>query len=72
MNNSVMEIAERIKGLRSAVGKTAEQMAEEIGVTTEEYYRAEAGELDFAFTFLYRCAGALGIDVCTDIVARLF
>ncbi len=70
MNNSVMEIAERIKGLRSAVGKTAEQMAEEIGVTTEEYYRAEAGELDFAFTFLYRCAGALGIDVSELITGK--
>lgn len=61
--NTVQEIAERIKGLRSVVGKTAEQMAAEIGVSTAEYYRAEAGELDFAFTFLYRCAGALGIDV---------
>ena len=61
--NSVQQIAERIKGLRTLVGKTPEQMAEEIGVSTAEYYQAEAGTLDFAFTFLYRCAGALGIDV---------
>ena len=61
--NSVQQIAERIKGLRTLVGKTPEQMAEEIGVSTAEYHQAEAGTLDFAFTFLYRCAGALGIDV---------
>ena len=57
--NSVQQIAERIKGLRTLVGKTPEQMAEEIGVSTAEYHQAEAGTLDFAFTFLVQAHLAL-------------
>ncbi len=61
--DTVQQIAERIRGLRLVVGKTQQEMADEIGVSLSDYLKAEDGEMDFAFTFLYRCAGALGIDV---------
>jgi mannose-6-phosphate isomerase-like protein (cupin superfamily) len=38
-------------------------MAEATGRSVDEYVAQESGEKDFSFTFLYKCANALGVDV---------
>ena len=40
--NSVQQIAERIKGLRTLVGKTPEQMAEEMAAVSATFSAAAA------------------------------
>ena len=67
MDNQLKEIARRIKELRLISEKSCEQMAEIIGVTLADYEKCENGESDFSFTFLHKCALALGVDI-TDLI----
>lgn len=57
------EIAQRIRTLRDIMEISTEDMAKEIGCTVEEYKKAEAGEMDFSFTFIYKCAEKFGVDM---------
>ena len=63
METRIVEIAERIKGLREMMDITPEEMAEAPGVELEEYLKHENGEQDFGFTFLYKCADKLDVDI---------
>lgn len=63
METLVLEIAERIKGLRKMLKIAPEDMAASTGVRMEEYLNHENGERDFSFTFLYRCADKLAVDI---------
>ena len=67
LNRKIHEMAGRIKDLREIVGLTVEQMAEKTDVSVEEYEQCESGQVDLNFAFIYRCAGALGVNV-TDII----
>ena len=59
----IPEIAERIRALREMCGFTEAEMAEATGVPEAEYIRMESGNADFGFTFLYKCAEKLGVDI---------
>lgn len=59
----IPEIAERICALREMCDFTQEEMAEATGVDVDEYISLESGERDFGFTFLYKCAEKLGVDL---------
>ncbi len=63
MENQVLQIAERIKGLRLIMEFTPEEMAKAADVTVEEYLQCEEGKSDFSFTFLYKCAEKFGVDI---------
>ena len=51
METRIVEIAERIKGLREMMDITPEEMAEAAGVELEEYLKHENGEQDLALPF---------------------
>ena len=63
METKIMEIAQRIKGLREILELTPQQMAQYTDVTLEEYLEYESGNQDFGFTFLYECAKVFGVDI---------
>ncbi|MDR3053216.1 MAG: cupin domain-containing protein [Coriobacteriales bacterium] len=63
MEPNITEVANRIRSLREDLGLTAAQMAEVTGRSVEEYEAQESGAKDFSFTFLYKCARQLGVDV---------
>lgn len=63
MDNKVIEIAQRIKTLREICGLSEEQMAQTIGCSVGEYREAENGNTDFSFTFIYKAAEKLGVDM---------
>ncbi|MBR3691666.1 MAG: AMP-binding protein [Clostridia bacterium] len=67
MEFNLKEVARRIRDLREATGYTQEELARLTGVTVEDYRVLEAGESDFSFTFIYKCAKACGVEV-TDIL----
>ena len=67
LDNKIREMAGRIRELREIVGISVQQMAEKTGVSVEEYTACEAGKSDLNFAFIYRCAGAFGVNV-TDII----
>lgn len=63
METKIIEIAERIKGLREMLDISEEVMAEHTNVSVEEYRDYEKGVKDYSFTFLYACANAFGVDI---------
>ncbi len=67
MINAISEVAQRIRALRESCEVSVEEMAKCTGVTVEAYNQLEAGETDFTFTFIYKCASRLGADP-TDLL----
>ncbi|MEA4823530.1 MAG: XRE family transcriptional regulator [Clostridiaceae bacterium] len=63
MDNQVLQIAERIRGLRDISAISAAEMAKRCDVSEEEYAACEEGQVDFSFTFLYKCAAAFGVEL---------
>lgn len=63
MEPNIKEVASRIRSLRTDMGFSESEMAESTGRSVEEYVRQESGEEDLSFTFLYKCADKLGVDV---------
>jgi transcriptional regulator with XRE-family HTH domain len=57
------EVVTRIRTLREDLGISTEHMAEATGRTVEQYEAQEAGSEDLSFTFLYKAARRLGVDV---------
>lgn len=63
IDDKIKEIAERIRGLREMSEISVEEMAAFHGMTEADYIPFEQGEKDYSFTFLYKCANKLGVDV---------
>ena len=63
MEPNIQEVSKRIRALREDCGYTMQEMADATGRSLAEYAAQEAGEEDFSFTFLYKCANKLGVDV---------
>ena len=63
MEPKIQEIAQRIQLLREIVGMKPEEVARAVGVSVEDYLASEAGERDFSFTFLYKCAARFDIVI---------
>ncbi|MDR2035168.1 MAG: cupin domain-containing protein [Coriobacteriales bacterium] len=59
----IKEVVTRIRSLREDSGITLEEMAKATGRSVEEYEAQESGLHDLSFTFLYKCAATLGVDV---------
>ena len=60
---NIKEVAQRIRLLREDCDLTMQEMAEATGRSVAEYAAQESGEQDLSFTFLYKCAKVLGVDV---------
>ena len=67
MEQIIKEVASRIRETRLACELTEEEMAVATGVSLDAYRELEAGEADFTFTFIYKCAARFGIDT-TDLL----
>jgi transcriptional regulator with XRE-family HTH domain len=63
MSSQIVQVAERIRGLRTILDISVEEMARVTDVSAEKYARLENGEEDFSFTFLFKCAQRFGVDI---------
>ena len=63
MNEQLQEIGQRLSALRNIAEMTPEAFCEKTGITAQELAAYEKGELDFSFSFLYKAARILGVDV---------
>lgn len=63
MEMQIIEIAERIRGLREMLEIPVQEMATVTGCTPEEYEALENGTTDLPFTFLLKCSERFGIDI---------
>ena len=57
------EVATRIKELREIIGFTTSQMAEKTDVNEDQYVVYESGKVDIPFSFIHKCALALGVEM---------
>lgn len=62
MNLQIAQIAERLRGLRDALGLTPDQVAEKCGISTNDYLNYESGKSDIPMSFLFVLAQSFGID----------
>ena len=60
---NIKEVAGRIRAWREDFDLTMQEMADATGRSVAEYAAQESGEQDLSFTFLYKCAKKLGVDV---------
>jgi transcriptional regulator with XRE-family HTH domain len=63
METHILEISERIKGMREILNISVEEMAKVTEIPVAEYLEAENGNSDFTFTFLMKCAQRFKIDI---------
>lgn len=63
MDLNIQEVTGRIRALREDMGITMQEMADATGRSLAEYAAQESGEQDLSFTFLYKCAERMGVDV---------
>lgn len=63
MQPNTKEITQRIRILREDLGFSLKEMAAATDRSPEEYQAQESGDQDLSFTFLYKCAEKLGVDV---------
>jgi mannose-6-phosphate isomerase-like protein (cupin superfamily)/DNA-binding XRE family transcriptional regulator len=57
------DIVERVRSLRETEGFSQRDMADAVGIPLDEYAGIESGKKELTFTFVYRCAGKLGVDM---------
>ena len=62
MNEYIKQISDRIRELRDILDLTAEEVAANIGVSTEEYLAYENGEKEIPISLLYMVAGIFKVD----------
>lgn len=63
MDERILQIAERLKGLRDAIDMTPAEVAQKVGISEEQYAKYESGENDIPMSFLYSIAKELNIDM---------
>ena len=66
-NDSLKDVAQRIKNAREVLGVTEELMAKNTDVSLSDYIAYESGEKDIDFTFIYKCAKCFNVDP-TDLL----
>ena len=62
MNEYIKQISDRIRELRDILDLTAEEVAANIGVSTEEYLAYENGEKEIPISILYKVASIFKVD----------
>ena len=60
---NIKDVANRVRALREDMDLTMQEMADATGRSVADYAAQESGEHDLSFTFLYKCAKVLGVDV---------
>lgn len=63
MSDQIKQIASRIKDLRDIAGLSIDDLANELGVSPEEYKEFESGIVDIPIGFLYELANKFNVEL---------
>ncbi len=63
MENQLKQMGKRLRELRTILEIPVSEMAAITRISEAEYLEHEAGTVDSSFTFIYRCAMRLGVDM---------
>lgn len=66
MEDQIKQISERLRGLREVLELTAERLADDCGISLEEYQKAETGTSDISVSMLHKIAGQY--DIALDVL----
>ncbi len=69
-STQLMDIANRIRGMREILGYSMQRMAEQTEVSEEIYRQYESGTADLPFTFLHKCAKVFGVEITVLLEGR--
>lgn len=61
--DNLKEVALRVKEMRELSGISVHEMAEATDMSIEDYLALEEGQVDFTFSFIYKCAEKFGVDI---------
>ncbi len=70
VDNNLLEVAQRIRGMREISGFTESQMAEMTEVSLQQYREYEEGKHDLPFSFIHKCAQAFGVGMSDLLEGR--
>lgn len=62
-SNVLSEVAARVKEMRELSEISVHEMSEATGMSVDEYLALENGQVDFSFSFIYKCAEKFGVDI---------
>jgi transcriptional regulator with XRE-family HTH domain len=62
MDEQLKQIGERLKGLRDALGLSAQEVADTCGIDVEKYEKIEQGEQDITISKLMKIADKYGVS----------
>lgn len=65
MNEQIKQIAERLAGLRDALGIAPEEIAKVCNLTPEHYLELESGNVDISVSILHQISQAYGVELTT-------
>ena len=63
MNEQLIQIATRLKGLRDALDFTSAEMAEKCGIDESDYLNYESGNVDIPVSVLHKISQNCGVDL---------
>jgi transcriptional regulator with XRE-family HTH domain len=63
MTEQIKLIVERIRGIREIAGISAETLAKDLSLSTEQYLKYESGNMDIPVSLLYKIAHRFSIDL---------
>ena len=59
----VEEVANRLKGLRDALGLTVSEIASACGIAEDSYVKYESGEIDIPVSTIHKIAHTYGVEI---------
>ena len=65
MDEQIIQIAERLRGLRDVLELSVEEISQSCGISIEEYERAESGKVDISVGMLQKISRQYGISFDT-------
>ena len=68
--SQLMDVVLRIHELREIMGYSTAEMADQCGITEEQYLEYEKGAVDLPFTFLHRCSQIFGVELIQLLEGR--
>ncbi|MGL4485110.1 MAG: AMP-binding protein [Anaerovoracaceae bacterium] len=70
MDQQLSQTLQRLKDLREEFGISIEEMAQTTDVSPADYLAIENGIEDLSFTFLFKCAKKLGVDIAAIVTGE--
>jgi mannose-6-phosphate isomerase-like protein (cupin superfamily) len=70
MNEQIMQIADRIRGLREIAHLSVETCAQDLTIPTETYRQYETGAIDIPVSFLYQIAQKFQVELSSILTGE--